>query len=149
MAQIIRLMESWPSDLAAGQGREQAQPAGDSVKPAHSVHGSSLELIGPWGLDLGQGTLGNVMGLIFGQPGREEQFGSYSRKGAKGAVLCLFSLTAWPRVPGTENGTKFLRQSSAKLLTERKKERDRRLEKRTVCGSVGLPACSECGKARP
>ena len=41
------------------------------------------------------------MGLIFGQPkGREEQFGSYSRKGAKGAVLCLFSLTAWPVSPG-------------------------------------------------
>ncbi|KAG5398159.1 hypothetical protein IGI04_019973 [Brassica rapa subsp. trilocularis] len=155
---IVEADESWPSDLAAEQGREQAQPAGDSVKPAHSVFGSSLELIarwsvmvragvagswavmGWWGLGLGQGTLDNVMGLIFGKPkGRKSILAVTPKKVQKGQFCRVL----------TENGTKFVRQSSAKLITERKKERDRRLEKRTVCGGVGLPVCSECGKARP
>ncbi|KAF3525891.1 hypothetical protein F2Q69_00047797 [Brassica cretica] len=50
---------------------------------------------GSVGLGLRQGTHDDVLGLVFGQPkGEEEQLGSYFRKGAKGAVLCPFSLTA-------------------------------------------------------
>ncbi|KAF2608818.1 hypothetical protein F2Q68_00042993 [Brassica cretica] len=50
---------------------------------------------GSVGLGLRQGTQDDVLGLVFGQPkGEEEQLDSYFRKGAKGAVLCPFSLTA-------------------------------------------------------
>ncbi|KAF3525314.1 hypothetical protein F2Q69_00047795 [Brassica cretica] len=50
---------------------------------------------GSVGLALRQGTEDDVLGLVFGQPKREEeQLGSYFRKGVKGEVLCPFSLTA-------------------------------------------------------
>ncbi|KAG5386170.1 hypothetical protein IGI04_037640 [Brassica rapa subsp. trilocularis] len=93
---------------------------------------------------LGQRTQGDVMGLIFGQPiSEEEQLDGSHPKRCKRGSLCLFPLTGCAcspktRVPGTENGTKFLRKSSAKIIPERKRERDRRLEKRTVCGGACL-----------
>ena len=50
---------------------------------------------GSVGLGLRQGTQDDVLGASFRTAQRrEEQLGSYFRKGAKGAVLCPFSLTA-------------------------------------------------------